>query len=285
VTIEVSGLSFTYPASGGRAIDGLDFRIEPGEIFGFLGPNGAGKSTTQKVLTGQLRGFEGRVSLLGRPLESWGSEVYEHIGVVFELPNHYLKLTALENLTYFRALYGGRTRSPRELLERVGLAESADRPVGQFSKGMKSRLSVARALLNDPEVLFLDEPTAGLDPVSSRRIRDLVLEQRGLGRTIFLTTHDMAVADRLCDRVAFLVGGRIERVDSPRSLKLRYGDPRVRVERGDAGDAERAEFPLAGLGDNEAFLDLLRRGEVRTLHSLEATLEDVFIQVTGKRLR
>ena len=282
--IEVAGLSFTYPDSGRRAIDALDFRIERGEIFGFLGPNGAGKSTTQKVLTGLLRGFAGRVSMLGRPIESWGAALYEHIGVVFESPNHYLKLSALENLTYFRALFSGATRSPRELLERVDLAASAELPVGQFSKGMKSRLSIARALLNEPDLLFLDEPTAGLDPVSARRIRELVVEQRALGRTVFLTTHDMTAADLLCDRVAFLVDGRIELVDSPRELKLRYGEPRVRVEHGSEGATARAEFPLDGLGESGEFLGLLRRGEVQTIHSLEATLEDVFIQVTGKSL-
>jgi fluoroquinolone transport system ATP-binding protein len=266
-------------------VNGLSFTVEAGEIFGFLGPNGAGKSTTQRILIGLLRGFRGSVRMLGRPLGDWGAELYEHVGVVFELPNHYSKLTGLENLSYFRALYSGATRPPAELLERVGLGGDGDMPVGQYSKGMKSRLSIARALLNDPELLFLDEPTAGLDPVSGRSIKDLIREQKERGRTIFLTTHDMTVADQICDRVAFLVDGQFAVVDSPRALKLSHGEPRVRVEYLQDGRPERREFRLAGLGEDAQFLRLLRSTEVQTLHTLEATLEDVFIQVTGQRLR
>ncbi len=297
--IDVGNLTFRYPKADQRAVDGLDFAIERGEVFGFLGPNGAGKSTTQKILIGLLRGYGGQVSMLGKGLADWGSEYYEHLGVVFEFPNHYLKLTARENLSYFRALYRDGTRPPEELLARVGLAGDAETPVAQFSKGMKHRLSVARALLNDPEILFLDEPTAGLDPMSGRGIKQLILEERDKGKTVFLTTHDMMVADQLCDRVAFLVDGRIALVDSPRALKLQYGEPRLKVElaaardtgeaSGDGGGERRAtesrEFALAGLGENEAFLDLLRSAEVQTIHTLEATLEEVFIRVTGRSLR
>lgn len=282
--IDVEQLTFTYPSSSRPAIETLDFSVGAGEIFGFLGPSGAGKSTTQKILIGLLRGYRGQVWVFGKSLSEWRSDYYERIGVAFELPNHYLKLTALENLSYFGALYSGKTRAPRELLEKVGLAENGGMLVSQLSKGMKTRLSVARALLNEPEILFLDEPTGGLDPVSARRIKDLVREQSGAGRTVFLTTHDMTVADELCDRVAFIVEGRIALIDRPRELRLKYGAPRVRVEfQGDSG-IERREFPLSGLGDDAEFIDLLRSREVQTLHTLEATLEDVFIQVTGRVL-
>jgi fluoroquinolone transport system ATP-binding protein len=283
--IDVAELSFTYSGAERPAVESLDFEVGPGEIFGFLGPNGAGKSTTQKILIGLLRGFEGRVSVLGRELTDWGSDLYEKVGVAFEFPNHYSKLTGHENLEYFRRLYRGVTRPPLELLERVGLRDDADTPVGQYSKGMKHRLSVARALINEPELLFLDEPTSGLDPVSARNIKDLVREERDLGRTIFLTTHDMAVADQLCDRVALIVDSRIALVETPRALKLRHGAPRVRLELGSDVGTETREFPLAGLGANSAFLELLRTREIQTMHTLEATLEDVFIQVTGRSLR
>jgi fluoroquinolone transport system ATP-binding protein len=287
--IDVADLCYSYPGAERRAVDDLTFAVERGEIFGFLGPNGAGKSTTQRVLIGLLRDYAGQVSMLGRSLGEWGSDFYEHVGVVFEFPNHYLKLTARENLAYFRALYGQSTEAPRELLERVGLADDGDMPVGQFSKGMKSRLSIARALLNDPELLFLDEPTAGLDPVGGRNIKELIREQKAKGKTVFLTTHDMTVADQLCDRVAFIVDGCIDLIDSPRELKLRHGEHRVRLEYLDRSLAEprpeNREFLLADLGDNEEFLHLLRTTEVQTLHTLEATLEDVFVEVTGQRLR
>ena len=283
--IEVENLSFRYPGAEGRAVDSLEFTIPAGEIFGLLGPNGAGKSTTQKILIGLLHDFEGRASVLGKELESWSSDLYERVGVAFEFPNHYRKLTGLENLAYFRSLYRGGTREPGELLERVGLAGDADTPVGQYSKGMQQRLSIARALLRSPELIFLDEPTAGLDPVSARAIKNLVLDERARGTTVFLTTHDMAVADQLCDRVALIVDSRVAVIDAPRDLKLRHGEKRVRLETATTDGSVGHEFPLEGLADNREFLELLRHSDVQTLHTLEATLEDVFIQVTGRRLR
>lgn len=282
--IQVRGLRYAYPKADRTAIAGLEFEVERGEILGFLGPNGAGKSTTQKILIGLLREYTGEVSVLGRPLADWGADYYERIGVAFEFPNHYLKLTGRENLAYFGALYHGGTIAPEALLEHVDLAADGDTPVSHYSKGMKVRLSVARALLNDPELLFLDEPTAGLDPVSARRIKELIRAQRESGKTVFLTTHDMAVASELCDRVAFIVDGRIELVDAPRRLELRYGERRVRIEHVGEGGIESSEFALEGLGQNPEFLDILRRREIETIHTLEATLEDVFVRVTGRRL-
>jgi fluoroquinolone transport system ATP-binding protein len=282
--VAVRDLSFTYPGAAEPAVAGVSFAIERGAVFGFLGPSGAGKSTTQKLLVRLLAGYTGDVTVLGRPLREWGSEYYERVGVSFELPNHFLKLTASENLRYFASLYSGPTRTTAELLECVGLEADGDTPVSQFSKGMKNRLTVARALLHDPDLLFLDEPTSGLDPGNARRIRDLIRGQQTQGRTIFLTTHDMAAADDICDRVAFIVDGRIACIDSPRELKLRFGKPTVRVEHvTDIGEAVE-DFALAGIGENAAFMDLLRTGNVRTIHTREATLEDVFLRVTGTSL-
>ena len=282
--IEVSELSYTYQGTKRTAIGALGFGIGRGEIFGLLGPNGAGKSTTQKTLIGLLRDYQGDVRVLGKNLPDWGSGYYERIGVAFEFPNHYLKLTGQENLAYFRSLYEGSTQLPSDLLRRVDLTAAAAQPVSQYSKGMKRRLSVARALLNNPELLFLDEPTGGLDPVGGRRIKELIREQSDLGRTVFLTTHDMAVADELCDRVAFIVDGAIKAIDSPRQLKLRYGEPQVRVEFADGERTVSQVFPLEDLAYNPSFLELLRKSEIQTIHSLEATLEDVFIQITGRNL-
>ncbi len=282
--IEVNDLSFRYSGTDKPAVSGLSFTVQDGEIFGFLGPNGAGKSTTQKILIRLLSNYQGEVHALGRNLSSWSSDYYERIGVSFEFPNHFLKLTAAENLRYFAALYSGNITEPQELLDMVGLGSEADVPVGQFSKGMKNRLNIARSLLHNPQLLFLDEPTAGLDPVSARRIKEIILGQQKAGKTIFLTTHDMTVADDLCNRVAFIVDGHIKIIESPRELKLEHGIRRVRVETHDDGALTSSEFPLDGIGANSGFIDLLKQSNLETIHTLEATLDDVFIKVTGRSL-
>lgn len=283
--ISASHLTFSYHKSTTPAIQNLSFEVQQGEIFGFLGPSGAGKSTTQKILIGLLAGYSGSVSMFGRPLKEWRSDYYERIGVSFEFPNHFLKLSALENLAYFGRLYNKPSRPPQEVLHMVGLGEDGKTPVGQYSRGMKNRLSVARAMLHKPDLLFLDEPTSGLDPVNARKIKDLIKTQQDSGTTVFLTTHDMTVADELCDRVAFLVGGKIAATDRPRDLKIRFGQSRVRVESDGTGRTHRHEFQLEGLGKNREFIDLLREGKIQTIHSMEATLEDVFIRITGRGLQ
>lgn len=282
--IEARRLAFRYPGAPEQALRQLDFEVGRGEIFGFLGPSGAGKSTAQKILIRLLPDFAGEVTIFGRDLRSWGPEYYERVGVSFELPNHYLKLTALENLRAFAGFYQGPTEDPRRLLEAVGLAEDADKRVGEFSKGMRLRLNVARSLLHRPELLFLDEPTSGLDPVNSRLVRDLIQERRQRGTTVVLTTHNMAIAEELCDRVAFLVDGRIATVDAPRALKLRHGRRCVRLEVERAGALEEREYPLDGLADNAEFLATLRDCPIQTMHTQETTLEEIFIQLTGRRL-
>jgi fluoroquinolone transport system ATP-binding protein len=282
--LEVCDLHFTYAGATAPTLHDLRFAITDGEIFGFLGPSGAGKSTTQNILTGLLRGYQGRVTVLGRDLADWHSDYYEHIGVAFELPTHFRKLTALENLAYFRALYRHPALTPQEALDLVGLGAAGRLPVAQFSKGMQNRLSVARALLHNPPLLFLDEPTSGLDPVNARVIKELIQARRAAGATVFLTTHTMALAEELCDRVAFIVDGRITLIDTPRALKLRYGAATVQVEYAAADDVTRQTFPLAGLGDNLSFVSLLQSGTVQTIHTQEATLEDIFVQATGRSL-
>jgi fluoroquinolone transport system ATP-binding protein len=283
--IRVQGLTFTYPTATKPAIRGMDFTVGRGEIFGFLGPSGAGKSTTQKILIGLLRGHGGEASVWGRDPLTWGPSYYERIGVSFELPNHYQKLTGLENLRFFASLYGGVTVDPMKLLNAVGLADDANTRVGKYSKGMQMRLTFARSLINDPELLFLDEPTSGMDPVNARNVRRMILDLKARGRTVFLTTHDMTTANELCDRVAFVVDGRIAAMNTPAELKIAHGQRVVRVEyRGGNGGLDVAEFPLDGLADDAAFHAALRNHHVETVHSREATLEDVFVEVTGRPL-
>jgi len=277
--IRVSDLAFAY-GGGPRAVVGLSFEIGEGEIFGFLGPSGAGKTTTQNILIRLIRGWSGEVEALGRRLQDWGPDYFEQVGVSFEFPSHYRKLTARENLSLFAAFHAAPTRRPEELLEMVGLSDAADKRVEAFSKGMKARLNLARALTHRPKLLFLDEPTAGLDPVNARRVRELIKAHRAEGGSAFLTTHDMHVADELCDRVGFLVEGRLREVGAPERLKLDHGRRAVKV----GHDGGEAEFPLDGLGENSDFLELIRTRRIDTIHSQEPTLEDVFIAVTGREL-
>lgn len=283
--IRVRRLTYTYPKSRAPALKGMDFSVRRGEIFGFLGPSGAGKSTTQKLLIGLLRGHGGEAQVWGRDPLAWGPDYYQRIGVSFELPNHYQKLTALENLQFFASLYDGATLDPMELLDSVGLADHAKTRVGKYSKGMQMRLTFARALINDPELLFLDEPTSGLDPVNARKVKDIILDLKARGRTVFLTTHDMATANELCDRVAFVVDGGIAALDTPAELRIARSQRTVRVEyRGMDGGLATADFPMDDLADNPAFRELLRRSHIETIHSREASLDDVFVEVTGRRL-
>ncbi|MBA2665547.1 MAG: ABC transporter ATP-binding protein [Trueperaceae bacterium] len=279
--IRVDDLRFTYARGTRPAVRHATFDVVEGEIFGFLGPSGAGKSTIQKILTGLLHPYEGSARVLGRDVHAWGSDLFEFVGVGFEAPNHYGKMTGLENLAYFRSLYSGATRDPIDLLRQVGLADAARVPVARYSKGMQMRLSFARALIHHPKLLFLDEPTSGLDPGNARLVTDLILEHRDAGATVVLTTHAMTIADELCDRVAFITDGEIALLDTPVALRERFGKRAVRVE---THDGEVHEYPLEGLADAPAFTTALRDGRVRSLHTMEATLERIFLEVTGKAL-
>lgn len=284
-SIEVNNLEFTYPKSNKKAVNSVSFGIKKGEIFGFLGPNGAGKTTTQKVIIGLLRGYGGNVEILGKNLQNWKTDLYNRIGVGFELPNHYQKLTALENLKLFASFYRGKTTPPMDLLKMVDLEKDANDRVATYSKGMKSKLNFARSLLNDPEVWFLDEPTTGLDPVGRRLIKNIILQKRKEGKAIFLTTHNMNDADELCDRVGFIVDGKLTLIESPRELKIRHGKKIVKVEYLNNGELIRQDFDLKNLADNKAFLDLLRSGNIQTIHTAEATLDEIFIKATGRQLK
>lgn len=266
-----------------RGVENLSFEVEEGEIYGFLGPNGAGKTTTVKILVKIIKDYTGEVKVFGKDLRKWGKGYYNKIGVSFEFPAVYSRLTALENLEFFASFYK-KHLDPMEVLKMVGLDKEADQLVAGFSKGMKKKLDLARALLPDPDILFLDEPLEGLDPASARKFKDLFLEMRENGKTIFLTTHNMYVADELCDRVAFIVDGSVRLVDNPGELKVKMGKKLVKVEYVVNGDIAVKEFPLEGIGRNEEFLNILRNHEIRRINTEEPTLEEIFLKVTGRRL-
>ena len=204
--IEVKELTFRYPKSNELTLKGLSFSIAEGEIFGFLGPSGAGKSTCQQILYKILTDYQGQINIENQELKGWDTSYFNKIGVGFELPNHYQKLTGKENLQLFASFYQKEKLIPLDILfERVGLKEDMDKPVEAYSKGMKMRLNFIRALMHDPNILFLDEPTSGMDPTNAHHIKSWIKELKDGGKTVFITTHDMSTADELCDRVAFLV--------------------------------------------------------------------------------
>jgi ABC-2 type transport system ATP-binding protein len=277
--------SLTYRYGNLLAVDHISFTVERGEILGFLGPNGAGKSTTVKILTGQLRPLSGRAILLGIDVARCPKQVHSRIGVCFEQPNLYEELSGVDNLRLFARLFNIRDVDIAGLLQRVGLDGRGNDLVGHYSKGMKQRLMIARALVNRPDILFLDEPTEGLDPTSAEAIRRIIREEQERGATVFLTTHDMYEADRLCNRVAFINSGRIVALDTPHNLKQQYGKRMVRAEVvGPDGSLLTREIVLDQPETAHEIANLFQHERVVTLHSEEATLEDIFIQLTGRAL-
>lgn len=281
-SIIVKDLTYRYGKL--LAVDHIDFDVDVGEILGLLGPNGAGKTTAVKMLTGQIRPQEGKAILLGHDVVKETEKVQSQIGVCFEQTNLYEQMSALDNLKLFAELFGMKDFDGYALLKRVGLEGREKDKVANYSKGMKQRLMVARSLVNLPQIIFLDEPTAGLDPVSSEAIGNIILEERDRGATIFLTTHDMWEADKLCDRVAFMDQGKLAALDTPRNLKQQYGKRSLIAEVAAGDKLEKREIDMDVAGTALAVEKLFEKEKVVTLHSEEATLEDIFIKVTGRRL-
>ncbi len=281
--IEVENLRYTYPKQNEETIKGISFSIPEGTIYGFLGPSGAGKSTTQKILTKLQDGFLGNISVMGKDLKNWHNNYYNHIGVGFELPNHYAKLTGLENLKLFSSLYDKPAVNLMALLDKVGLEDAANKKTEDYSKGMKMRLNFARALAHDPEILFFDEPTSGLDPVNANNIKAIIKDLKAKGKTIFITTHNMFDADELCDRVAFISNGLLMAEDSPKALKLKYGKPLLNIEYRNS-TIKNEEINLKDLGKNEEFLNIISKYEIISMHTREASLNEVFAKTTGQEL-
>ncbi len=282
--ISVEHLYHSYARNDVYAVKDVSFEIPKGEVFGFLGPSGAGKSTTQGILTGLLRLQKGQVSVAGYDVKDLKNSMFNRIGMSFEQSNVYSKLTARENLQFFAKLYDVPTRDPDELLRLVGLDGKGQVRAGEFSKGMKHRLTFARSMLNNPELWFLDEPTTGLDPAIAATIKGIIREQNQQGVTVFLTTHNMYIADELCSRVAFIVDGEIQLIDSPKNLKLQHGQSLVTVEYGDDGKLVSETLSTVDAEGKQRLIDLIASQRIRTMHTREATLEEIFIQVTGREL-
>lgn len=282
--ISVENLYHDYAGKGQFAVNDVSFEIKEGEVFGFLGPSGAGKSTVQNIMTGLLKLQKGSVDYEGKSIREMKSNFYNDIGVSFEFHNLYLKLTGYENLKYFAGLFDVPTKDPFELLEVVGLREAAHKRVSDYSKGMKQRIVFARALINNPKILYLDEPTSGLDPATATQIRQLIKNKRDEGCTIFLTTHNMYSADELCDRVAFLNEGKIVAMDTPRNLKMKHGKKSVEVEYIRDDKIEKATFSLDNEEERIRFNEIINKNDIQTIHSQEGTLEQTFIKLTGRGL-
>jgi ABC-type multidrug transport system ATPase subunit len=280
--IKVENLSFSYGDI--EAVKNVSFEVMPGEILGFLGPNGAGKSTTIKVLTGQMSPKSGRAEILGRETGHDDPEIQAQIGVCFEEKNLYLNMTALENLDFYASLFGIKDADSMEVLRRVGLADRAKDRVHSFSKGMRQRMMISRAFINKPNVLFLDEPTDGLDPVTSASIRKTIKEEAERGAAVLLTTHDMFEADELSDRVAFINEGEIVALDTAENLKLKYGTRSVRVRLRDGDGVREEHVPLDEADSSARIATLASSPDLMTIHTEEATLEAIFIELTGRGL-
>lgn len=281
--IEINDLSFSYTKQ--PFIENMSFSVKQGEILGFLGPSGAGKSTLQKILTGQLPNYSGGVRVFGQEVSAHGRDFYERIGIDFEFPTLYEKLTARENLAFFASLYAPPLRNIDELLAGVELSHDADKKVSEYSKGMKSRLGFLRALINDPDILFLDEPTSGLDPANSRLMKRMILDEKERGKTVILTTHNMQDAQELCDHVAFIVNGSIAALDTPHALILKRGAASLRYSWLEDGTEMSGECALDGTGADERLKKLISESRLITAHSAEPNLGDIFMELTGRSLQ
>lgn len=280
--IQVENLYFSY--SNKPFLENINFQVGKGEIFGFLGPSGAGKSTLQKILTGLITNYQGKALVNGTESRHHKDNFYENIGVDFEFPSLYEKLTAKQNMMFFGSLYAKKLRNLEELFELVGLSQDSDKKVSDYSKGMKSRLNFIKALLHDPDILFLDEPTSGLDPSNARDMKNIILNEKKRGKTIILTTHNMADATELCDRVAFITDGKVKALDTPHNLIMRKGAAKIQYTYFD-GLEKSGECYLSKTGSDKVLSELLLNNRILSIHSSEPTLNDIFMEVTGRVLQ
>jgi ABC-2 type transport system ATP-binding protein len=290
--IQVAQLTKVYPTGKGRdplrAVDGIDFAVREGEVFGFLGPNGAGKTTTIRMLTGLSRPTSGQARVLGFDLARDVTRIKKRIGVVPEMSNLYDELSAFDNLVFAMQLYGvprgERAVRAEELLARFRLGDKRDAPFAKLSRGMKRALTIAAALAHRPPLVFLDEPTTGLDVMSARNLRRMIAALRDEGVTVFLTTHYLEEAERLCDRIAILVQGRIVALDTVDGLKASaQGRTVVEVTLADANDGVETRR-IEGDDVAAAIRTALAQADGRrvlAVNTLRPTLEDVFVKLTG----
>lgn len=283
--IVVKDLKYRYRNSHENALKGISFKVEKGEIFGLLGPSGAGKTTTQHLLIGLIKNYSGSIKILGKERRQWSNQIYNDLGVGFEMPYMYMQLSAIENLKRMSNFYKKPIMDIDSLLKSVGLYPYRHQKVSEYSKGMKMRLNFIRALMHDPKIIFLDEPTSGLDPVHSQNIRELILKLKNQGKTVILTTHNMQVAEALSDQVALIHQGEITVQNTPKQLKLKYGKDILSIEYLENNESKRKNFNLNRLSENEDFQSIIKTKKIISMHSQEASLEQVFIELSGAVLK
>ncbi|MGQ7660816.1 ABC transporter ATP-binding protein [Streptococcus suis] len=257
------------------ALNAISFEIFEGQIFGFLGPSGSGKTTMINILTGQMQADSGSGKLLGKDSSSLISSDLEEVGIVSDKSGFYEKLSLEKNLLIYGKMYGVNKEEIAELLKKVGLFDSKDKVAEKLSTGMKQRMHLARALINQPKILFLDEPTSGLDPTTSKTIHELLLMLKKQGTTIFLTTHDMSEATLLCDGLALLNKGNLIEQGTPREIIKKYHqDKKLRVTFDDFREEELTFYEFQHIDPKNVIY----------VHSCEPTLEEIFIKLTGDEL-
>lgn len=264
-----------------KALDGIEFGVGRGEIFGLLGPSGSGKTTTIRILTGEFEPTEGTVEVLGYTHKDFSRSSYiKQLGILSDNSALYERLTVKDNLELFRKLYGTNKQSVRQVLEAVGLESHQDKRVSVLSKGMKQRILLCKAILHEPEVLFLDEPTSALDPITTDRIHDMLLRIKEQGTTVMLTTHDMDEATTLCDKVAFLNNGEILEQGHPETLRHSYKNNEIHI----TYNGGKTTSVTRSVENKPALERALFDSEVIDIRSDYPTLGEVFKKVTGKEL-
>lgn len=278
-TVTVKNLSYSY--ADHQVLSDITFQVRKGEIFGLLGPSGAGKTTLIKILTGQLEQESGYAEILERDVRDFGEPEYRQIGVMMDNFGLYERLSVYDNLSFYADIYRVSRDGIDDTLKSIGLYEGRGRAVSKLSKGMKNRLSLARALMNNASILFLDEPTSGLDPVTTREIHSVLMKQKEKGTTIFLTTHNMFEAESLCDHVALLHEGRIMEYGSPADVCKKYDHlNKLKVSLKDGRQMVLENGSASAL----LMKEYLEKDLIEAVHSTEPTLETVFVELTGKGL-
>lgn len=267
--------------SSKKVLSGIDFEIGDGEIFGLLGPSGAGKTTLIKILTGQLEFDAGSINVMNKSVDSLTGLDKKNIGIMMDQFGVYERLSCYDNLMIFADIYGVSHSKIKEVLTRVGLESDAKTPASKLSKGMRARLSLARVFMHSPKLIFLDEPTSGLDPQTMNQIHKLILEKKKDGCTIFLTTHNMEEAYKLCDKVALLNEGVIVEQGNPEEVCRKYNHQKKIKIHLTSGEDMELEHNREAASEIEC---LLSEGILETIHSSEPTLETVFLELTGRKL-
>ena len=277
--IQVNDISKSFEKK--EVLKSINLSIGAGEIFGLLGPSGAGKTTLIKILTGQLIAEHGTAIINGINSRQLKSADYSSFGIMMDNFGVYERLSCFDNLKVFARIYKITDEKIHKALADVGLKSASKTAAGNLSKGMKSRLRLARVFMIDPSVLFLDEPTSGLDPATAKDIQQMILSEKEKGKTVFLTTHNMAEAEKLCDHIALLNDGKIIEYGTPKEICRRYNhQKRLIVHLIDGTDKEIPHDPTAA----DVISKLINNGMVETIHSTEPNLETVFIELTGKEL-